>query len=168
MTSMLTTAQHSGRSEKDRLIEGEQILADKALGVRLSDIMTKYGLSKATVHRRIDEAVKARLAVTVDAYREQQNALLDDMAVKWQGQINMGEELFRQGTLTENMIMIDRGVDIRERGLVGLLRVVERRSKLNGLDAPVRVDAVIVHHDAKDLELAEMVSGRKREPATAV
>lgn len=129
-----------GKGPRERLAEGEAMLRDKALGMQASELCAKYDVSKATLYRRLDDAVKARLAPTVDAYREEQNALLDNLMSRWEAQAAAGEVMVSQGIAEESMALVDRGMTKRAEALTGMLRVSERRAKLNGLDAPVKTD----------------------------
>lgn len=150
------TARHSGKSGGDRLAEGEAMLRDRALGMQPSEMCAKYGVSKATLYRRLDEAVKARLAPTVDAYREEQNRLLDDLMHRWQQQAEAADAMIHEGTIAESWTLVDRGMTKRAEALLGMLRVSERRSKLNGLDAPVKVDATVTHTTPIDTAVADL------------
>jgi hypothetical protein len=52
---------------------------------------------------------------------------------------------------------MDTAVRMHNSALIGLLRVAERRARLNGLDAPVRADITVLQVDQRDLELAELM-----------
>ena len=73
----------NGKTDRDRIAEGEAILRDRVHGMSQSALMEKYGVPRTTLHRRINDALSARLALTVDQYREEQTALLDDLAERW-------------------------------------------------------------------------------------
>jgi hypothetical protein len=147
-----------GKGPQDRLAEGEAILRDRALGMQASEMCAKYGISRATLYRRLDDAVKARIAPTVDAYREQQNALLDDLMSKWAQQCDAGEVLIANGTVEENMTRVEQGVRIRAEALNGMLRVSERRAKLNGLDAPVKGEVTVTVTTPVDAAVAALAA----------
>lgn len=147
----------NGKSEKDRLAEGEAMLSDRIRGMRPSAMMEKYGVSQATLYRRLDAAVAARLAPTVDKYREQQNAVLDDLMARWEQQVSMGEEVVKAAIVAEDLPALERGAKMRVAALDGILRLVDRRARLNGLDMPVRVETSVVVETERDRELAEMV-----------
>jgi hypothetical protein len=153
-----TTSRRDGKGPNDRLAEGEAMLRDRALGVQVSEMCAKYGVSRATLYRRLDEAVKARIAPTVDAYRESENRLLDDLMSRWQQNAEAADVLISKGCEGEgNMSLVERGMARREAALAGMLRVSERRSKLNGLDAPVKVDAHVTVTGALDARIDEML-----------
>lgn len=147
--------------EAARISEGEAILRDRNRGVPASEMMSKYGISRATLYRRIDEAIAARIVPTVDAYREQQNAALDDLVRRWEQQLDTAEEFVRQGAVNESASAIERGMKMRAEALTGLLRVQERRSRLMGTDAPVRAEVTVTdatpNIDARVAALAEEI-----------
>jgi hypothetical protein len=155
-------ARRGGKSKNDRLAEGEAMLRDRALGVQVSDLCAKYDVSPATLYRRLDDAVKARIAPTVDAYREEQNRLLDDLMSRWQQQSDAADAMVQAGLIEESMGLVERGMARRSEALNGMLRVSERRSKMNGLDAPVKVDAHVTVSGALDQRIDEMLAEMER------
>lgn len=157
------STRRDGKGPNDRLAEGEAMLRDRALGVQVSEMCTKYGVSRATLYRRLDDAVKARIAPTVDAYRESENRLLDDLMSRWQQQAEAADVMIGKGCEGEgNMSLVERGMQRREAALAGMLRVSERRSKLNGLDAPVKVDAQVTVRSGLDARIDEMLAEMDR------
>jgi hypothetical protein len=158
VTLALTTEQNRGKSAKDRLIEGEEILRLKSLGHQVSELCDRFDISEATLYRRLDAAVKARIAPTVDAYREEQNRLLDDLMSKWSAQCDAGEVLVAHGATTEDMALVERGAKMRGDALNGMLRVSERRAKLNGLDAPVRAEVSVTVTTPVDAAVAALAA----------
>jgi hypothetical protein len=131
------------------------MLLDRALGMTQSQLMAKYEYSKRTVQARLNDALQARLATTVDAYREQQNAALDEITAKWVDQVEQAEGMINRGAAAKSDSLVERGHKLRSDALNGLTRVGERRAKLNGLDAPIRTEAEI--HVTGDPELAEII-----------
>ena len=119
------------------------MLLDRSMGMTQSQLMEKYGYSKPTVMKRLDEALKSRLATTVDAYREQQNVALDEITSHWVDQLEQAKAMINRGALAKSDSLVERGHKLRSDALNGLTRVGERRAKLNGLDAPTRTEATI-------------------------
>lgn len=158
MTLMLTTAQHSGKSAKDRLVEGEEMLRLKSLGAQVSELCERFGVSESTLYRRLDAAVKARIATTVDAYREEQNRLLDDLMQRWEQQLAGADAMIHEGTAKESMALVERGMTKRSEALNSMLRVSERRAKLNGLDAPVKAEVAVTMTSPIDAAVAALVA----------
>lgn len=150
---------YNGKTKRQRLIEGEQMLADSLAGMRQSEMLVKYNVSRATLSRRLTQATAARIAPTVDEHRRRQNAFLDEQAARWTAQLE-----------AVNAILVTPGIDIdkaltqRARALDGLLRTEERRARLNGTDAPVKVDATVRDVtptiDSAVLALAEEIKTR--------
>jgi hypothetical protein len=165
--AQVAARRHSGKGDKERLAEGEAILRDRSHGMQVSALMEKYGLSEKTVYRRLDDALAARIAPTVDAYREQQNALLDDVAEKWRQQLAGAEAMIEAGTKAENMGAVDRGVARRAEALNGMVRVSERRARLNGLDAPIKVEAHVTHSTPIDDAVSALVGELEERSSTA-
>lgn len=148
---------YAGKTERERLEEGEAILVDWKRGVRTSELMTKYNLSSATIYRRMDAAIKARIAVTVDEYREGENAHLDDIRARLEQQHNAAEAMIQQGIDAEDMSLVERGMTHRLAALDRMLRLSERRAKLNGLDAPARADVTVTVTTPLDAEVSALV-----------
>lgn len=162
MTLAPTTENINGKAERDRLAEGEAILSDRANGMSSSALMEKYGISKATLSRRIHQALDARLAVTVDQYREEQNALLDEQMQRLQRHMAAAATMIELGNNTGDAALIDRGLQHHLKTIEALNRTMERRARLNGLDAPVKVDAqvtVTTPVDAAVDDLARQLQG---------
>lgn len=143
---------------RDRLLEAETILRDSNRGMTPGQLMEKYGISKATLYRRLNTAVQARLAPTVDEYRERQNAHLDDMLARWEQQVAAADILIEQAQVTESWAMFDRGVKMRETALQGILRVAERRARLMGTDAPVKADVSVTVTSATDAAIEQLAA----------
>lgn len=152
---------HSGKGSEDRLREGEAILRDRNAGMPISEIIAKHGLSQATVYRRIDEALAARIVPEIDLHRELMNAQLDDLTREWHRHLTTGTAMVEEGNRSESIGLVDRGLKVRAEALAGLLRVAERRSRLMGTDAPVRVEATVEDVtptiDRRVLDLAEQI-----------
>jgi hypothetical protein len=166
MTLAITTARSKGKDSKARLVEAEQILSDKINGMPVSQIMEKYSCSRQTVYNRIDAAVDARVTPTVDRYREMMNAAYEEQMVSVLRHKAAALVLIEQGTTAEDSKVLMQGMAEHARALEMIGRTREAQRKLNGLDMPARAEVSVVHHDAKDLELAEMVRQAKSRDHT--
>lgn len=144
-------------SPRDRLREGERMLHDKAMGMTLVQLMDKYELSKPTVVKRLDEALAARIATTVDAYREQQNAVLDNMMQRHERSLTLADRMLAAGAEASDLSMMERATVLQNKALDGMTRVLERRAKLNGLDAPVQAVTQVVEVTQADLQLQAQI-----------
>lgn len=158
MTLPVTTATHSGKTAPDRLREGEEMLRLKALGMQVSELCARFGVSRATLYRRLDDALKARVAVTVDGYREEQNRLLDLVMERWEQQLAGADAMIHEGTVKESMSLVERGMTKRGEALNSMLRVSERRAKLNGLDAPVKGELTLTVTSPIDAAVAALAA----------
>jgi hypothetical protein len=165
------THKYHGKTPRDRMIEGEQMLADRNAGMQASALMEKYGVSRATLDRRLKEAIEQRVAVTVDAYRAAQDALLDRLMEEAEKSLLVADAIVQSGIENKFFPDIERGMRMRESWQAQVLKIAERRAKLMGLDMPTRVDATVTHVTQEDLELAEMVreaKARESAPANSV
>lgn len=158
----LRTVNRKGQTHRDRLAEGEAILRDRALGLQVSELCSKYDVSVPTLYRRIDDALKARVAPTVDAYREEQNALLDELMHRWEQQAQAAGIMIHEGTVSESHALVDRGMTKHAEALNGMLRVSERRAKLNGLDAPAKAEVTVTMTTPIDDAVAALVAEVER------
>ena len=149
---------YHGKGPKERLAEGEAMLKDRSYGASVSELCAKYGVSPATLYRRLDDALKARIAPTVDAYRETQNALLDDVLQRWERQRDAAGEMVSAGTTAEDWGLVERGMKLHAEALNGITRTSERRSRLNGLDAPVKADVTVTHTTPVDAAVEALVA----------
>ena len=161
---------YDGKTERQRLAEAEAILSDKVNGYTVSRLMEKYDLSEKTVHRRVNEALERRLPATVESYREQQNALLDELmddAVKHR---DAADALIQLGVTANDVAVITAGMAQRAKAHDMRLRVSERRAKLNGSDAPIKTDLSVTVTTPLDTAIEGLVSqldALDQEPADA-
>jgi hypothetical protein len=137
------------------------MLLDRAHGMQLSALAAKYGVSAKTVAGRLQQALDARLATTVDAYREQQNAAIDHLMDRHAEALEFANRLIGEALRTGNLTMADRGLDRLTVVTGTLLRLHERRARLNGLDRPVEVQVTVNEVTEQDRELAELIREAK-------
>lgn len=169
-----------GRTEHERLREGEQILRARNAGVPISELMEQTGLSKVSVYRRLNTALAARIALTVDEYRAAQDEVLDNLMARHEQGLERVELIFDQAlsrqvpdVLTGVMVpapdfdLCERMLNRRTQILDSILRVAERRSKLHGLDRPAEVNVSVTEVTQQDQELAAMIRQAKAKAATA-
>lgn len=148
---------HSGRGPHDRRAMGEQILEARNRGRTMYEITRQLGISEATGYRYLDQALDARILPKVDEFRKQQNDSIDQTERMNEEQIELAEHIARKGALTENPNLILKAAAMRAEALRLRVKISERRAKLNGLDAPVVVQATVQHLGEMDAELAEIV-----------
>jgi len=129
-----------GKTARDRLVEGEAMLRDRTFGMTLSALMAKYGYSKPTVIKRLDTAIAARITTTVDASRHQQNDAIALAMTKLGETLEAAEIMIQIATETRSIAGIERAASLRLQTLRTMEVYLARRAKLNGLDAPSRVE----------------------------
>lgn len=162
MTMAQVTSRYDGKTEGDRLREGERILSDKINGTPISQIMEKYGLSKATVYRRIDQATEARLVPTVDRYREQMNAAYEEQVVRANQNIEGCLRLIEIVTAGTDVAAVERALAAHARAVELLNRTREAQRKLNGLDLPARVDVTVTVQDETERAISDLNARMER------
>lgn len=148
---------HSGRSEYDRMAMGERILDARNRGETMPAIVAAEGISLPTGYRYLRAALDRREIPAVEEFRKQQNDALDQIERENREQIDLAEHVAREGAKSGNLSMVLQAVSMRSKALDTRLRIAERRARLNGLDAPVQVQATVTHLDAVDAELADLV-----------
>lgn len=174
---------HSGKGVHDRRAEEELVYKRRVIeGATVYTIHKETGLTEGTIYRRLDAAMKARIAPLVDEYRKQQNDLLDGLMEKQTQQLDAYERAVEHETRRMEMQAVRLGVPVgmvpvpdayfaalagRQRAVDALLRVSERRAKLNGLDAPIKVEATVTEVSQADIALQEMVAEAKAKWAAA-
>jgi transposase len=164
---------HSGKGESNRRAEREAMLADQVRGMRLSQLVEKYNVSAATVSRRLKQALDERMPATVDARREQLNASLDEQLAGWQANYEAGTRLAAGAVTVDpetglevlDTAQLERGIKIRTDALAGMARCDERRARLNGTDAPVKVEAEVTQVTPQERELRDLIEQAQREQA---
>ena len=157
MSTSIVRATYNGETPRDRLAEAEAILSDKNHGMQMSALMEKYDLSRATIERRINAALAARLNPTVDEYRHQQTVFLEETIAKWEQQVRTAEELIRTAMVSENMRALETGFRLRAEALNGMRWPTERLHRLNGIDAPVQANVTVTVNDATSQRIEQLL-----------
>lgn len=161
-----TSRRHSGRGIYDRRSLGEQVITRRNAGEKMHVIAEDLGLSVKTCYAYMDLCLAERVALAVDEHRKLANDRLDETQAEISRQLDQANALARMGIEENRPSWVERGIAQRAQALALQLRLEERRAKLNGLDAPVRVD--VEHHvyDGVDAELAEMMRRAEQEEGT--
>lgn len=165
MTLAITSEAIDGKSARDRLVEGEQLLSAYSNGRPVSALIEEFGLSRATIYRRLQLAVDARLAPTVDEYRASQNVVLDEQMERANQHLASAGAMMTLGTEQEDIDAIERGLVHHLKAMEMVNRICEARRRLNGLDMPVKVEATVHQVSQQDVELAEMIREAKARAA---
>lgn len=146
-----------GRGNADRRALGEQILAGRNKGQTMHAISRELGISEPSAYRYMNMALEARIAPTVDAFRAQQNDRLDETQRVIDENMRAADILGRRAVEEDSPALLERAVTLRNQTAALQIRLDERRAKLNGLDAPIKVDAVVTTQDIADAELQAMI-----------
>jgi AcrR family transcriptional regulator len=105
-------------------------------GMTVRDIAAKVGLSVGTVHNRIHSEINDRVTPLADELLAIELDRLDRWLVRLDAQIESG-------------FAVARNVEVA-------IRVSERRSRLLGLDSPVRSRVEVITLDVLDEEIAKL------------
>jgi len=158
-----TSKRHSGRGRDDRRSMGEEILRRRTRGERMYEIVADLKISEDTANRYMKIALDARIPPTVDEYRRVQNDTLDQRETMLRQQIDALDAMLT--TPDVPMSLAASLLAERRQTVATLLRLDERRAKLNGTDAPVRSDVTVTVQDGEDAELAEMIAEQRAAAA---
>lgn len=154
------------RSPKDREWLGEQVLALRNHGYTMPMVGKELDLPIATCYRYMDLVLAHRIPPTVDEFRKQQNDRLDETQREIVMQLDAANMLVRKAAENDAWPLLLDALKERDRALALQLRLDERRAKLNGIDAPIRVDATVnAAPDPREEELAQMVREAKARMA---
>lgn len=160
---------HSGRTPNDRRQLGELVLAGRLKGKTMLSLAQELNIGEATADRYMKLALEARIVPTVDAFRKQQNESLDRTQRTIDGNRDIADMIGRKALedpAEPNIALLDRAAAIRKDCELMQLRLDERRAKLNGLDAPVQVQATVEHIDPRDQELADLITRARQQGTT--
>src|SRR5690606_28078765 len=126
----------------------------------------RLGIAVSTVHDRLERYMAGRVDPLADQYRQVELDRLDDLTAR------------AYQVLTARHIVVQHGKVVRDengnpipdyapilQAIGTLVRLSERRAKLLGLDAAVRVDAQVHQVDPADIELAQMIREAKARAA---
>lgn len=121
--------------------EQVKILDLKRTGMTIRAIGDLLKMPKSTVQERLDAAIAELVLPAADEVRKLDLERLDSWLKRLEDRLDQGEDPVRV-------------VPIQ-------LKVLERRAKLTGADAPVLVDATFTETTQQDIELQEMLAEAK-------
>lgn len=146
------------KREMDAVIRKEQdanMYADSMRGMTVDQISTKYGLAKSTVYQRLNNIDIDLSPVAIQVYRQQEYAKLENLEKKMWGLLD--DEYY---VVNHGKVMIDpmTGQPMKDSAPVlstadRILKIMERRAKLGGFDAAVKVD---VEHNISEIQVTEV------------
>src|SRR3954462_14687928 len=116
-------------------LEAEQCFELKAKGWGVRRIASELGMSSATVQRRITGECERRVSPCVDDYRKLQDETLDAAQ-----------------TMLEQIIDDADDPELVLKAVDRLQRLLDRRTRLHGLDAPTKVEATVTQQTQTEAE----------------
>lgn len=131
---------HNSRSKARIAAEASKCVDLKASGMTYKQVAAEMGYAnQATAFERVQLGLSLRINPAVDRLRQLQDAELEEMAGKLKEIADNAEDS-----------------DLRMRAYDRWLKVMDRRAKLHGLDAPVKVDATVTQQTQQEKELEAM------------
>ncbi|MEU8275711.1 hypothetical protein ACFYOK_10780 [Microbispora bryophytorum] len=135
-------------------------------GASFRTIASVLGVSVSTAHDRVTSAIAERVDPLADQYRAVELDRLDALTARAWRIMTSDHIVVQHGKIVRD----EDGNPVKDDGPViaaigVLVRISERRSKLLGLDAAVKVDAQVTPVDPKDIELAQMIEQVKQRNA---
>lgn len=149
--------QRSGKHGWERRELGEEIITRRNRGQTMYDIAADLGIGERTAYRYMDDALDARIVPKVDQFRKVENERLDYTDRQNEEQIHTADAIIREGAIRRDADMVLKGAKLRGEALALRVRIAERRAKLNGLDAPIVVQATHTFVDENESELQDMI-----------
>lgn len=162
-----TSKRHSGKGRDDRRNLGEMILDRRNRGERMHDICRDMGILERAGYRYMNLALHSRIVPTVDEFRRQANDRLDMTQRTVDENLKTADAIATMAVRADNVALLERAVAMRRDAVVLQLRIDERRARLNGLDAPIQVQATVEQIDPREAELAEMIREAKMRKAAS-
>lgn len=125
--------------------QAEMCFELKAKGWSLRRIGVEVGVAPNTVRKRIEDECARRLSPKVEELRTVMDCTLDAAQV----------------TVQEIIEAPDTPASMKLQALDRLVKLMERRAKLHGLDAPVKVDAVVTQQTQMEAEIQALFDAQE-------
>lgn len=142
----------------DTALLNEKILEKYCDGIAVAMIQQEFGLSRAQVIGHINGALENRLSHKADEAREIVNKSLDQQMELARKHLDAAEQMLAAATLREDLPAMEKALGHHLKAIEARTRIIERRAKLNGLDAPVRIDAKVEMSTPADAELQALLN----------
>lgn len=141
-------------------------------GLSIRQIADETGMSPATVHRRIECEIRETVQPLAEEVRAMELDRLDRLQQVALAVMGADHPLVSEGRVVRVEQEDGTKVALQDHGPVlaamdRFLKIQDRRAKLLGLDAAVKVDATVTETTQEDLELAEMVREAQAKAAAA-
>jgi hypothetical protein len=165
---MSRPTQHAQRKHNAEQIaeEAYQAYQLRLQGQPFRAIAATMKLAVSTVHDRVNAYASGHVDPLADQYRQVELDRMDGLAVKAYEVLGREHIVAQQGKIVrddEGTPLLDSAPILSAIGT--LVRISERRAKLLGLDAAVKVDAQVHTVDPADIELAQMIREAKAKAA---
>jgi transcriptional regulator with XRE-family HTH domain len=131
---MIQRTSNPRKTDSRRVEQAWEAFEMRVKGLSLRDIARELGVSYQTVSNRIEFANKLIILPGVVERRAMENERLDRLWEKLQPKVERADT---------------RAIEVA-------IKLLERRAKLNGLDAPTQHDVKVHEVTQRDLELAEL------------
>lgn len=137
---------------EDRLMRAEEMLLRRMQGLTYHEISREFRCKINTVREEIEYALEWRVSPNIELYRSLEDARLDGVVTKLEAIISAPEEY---------------GVRIEHRlqAINSLIKVTELRSKLQGLFAPVKIEAQVQHEIDLSPDLQSLIEEARSRAA---
>ncbi|ANZ35229.1 hypothetical protein BBK82_03225 [Lentzea guizhouensis] len=153
---------HKARLTNVDLAQQEQLCLDLRLQHHtIREISAITGLSVGTVHKRITDAIDRNISPFVEKYRVLERERLDGLSRRVLQLMAKPRYLMHDGqvvTIDEEPV---EDIALTLACVDKLLKIQERRARLEGLDAPVKVDVGQVEAPLPDEALSMIEKARK-------
>lgn len=154
-------SQQGGYSTSQRIELGEKVLDMRNRGMKVGDAAAALGLHWRTAYRYMDLALASRVAPTVDKFRAMENERLDDIERQVDDQVKVAELMVQRIMDGEARGDLMAAMTLRDKAIGRRIELSNRRARLNGLDAPIKIDHTVEQLDPREAELAQMVREAK-------
>lgn len=158
---------HQGNNNSAQAAEESRAAYQLRLtGATYRDIAARLGLGLATVHARIETHIAEQVNPLAAELRQLELDRLDALSLKAYEVLESDHVVVQHGKIVRD----EQGQPVKDHGPVlaaidRLVRISERRSRLLGLDSPVKVDAHIERLEPGDIELHQMIAEAKQRQA---
>lgn len=157
---------HRARRTNTTLAEEQKLCYQLRLQhYTIRQIAAETGLSIGTVHKRITDEITETVSPYREQYRVMERERLENMSREVLALLERKHYVFSEGRVArlDGVPVVDDEFALK--CIDRLLRIQERRAKLEGLDAPVKVEAQVTEVSQVDIEAAEMIREAKARAA---
>lgn len=155
---MSTQLQRARLPRSDGLQVSERILDMYAHGASVPQMMAEFGMKKESIVQHIHDALENRVSHKADEAREVVNKGIDQQLQAVQRHLEAAEQMIADASSKSDLPALEKAMAHHLKAIEARTRILERRAKLNGLDAPVRIDARVEMTTPADAELQALLN----------